>query len=455
MICGNKSRALTWEVALRSLVVALICGIGFVPAVAQRNLSEIIDLSLRNSPRVKMAEDDLRRASAAVAETKDLYLPSVGVGSGLGVSSGITLTVPTIFTVNAQSLVFNYSQRDYIRAARLSRDSAALKLKDARQQTEADTVTAYLSLSTARSRAHLLQAQAQHTSRLEQIVIDRLEAGYDAEIEAIKSKREVAEVHLEQIELDHRIIALRRQLAALTGLPETTFDQPFEPVSNDSLASFVDIASACPITDGVRSSEANARAKLETSFGDSRYTWRPEASLQAQYGRISPFNSVSSYYNLHGNYNAMSLGLQLQLPILDASRRARARESAAEAAHAQHEADALEKEQAETCLKWQESISELRAQLTLANLDCAIAASQLEATRVRINAGSGSSASASPMSPKEEERALLEAGLKSLDVLEIDSQLQNAQVRYLQLNGHLDDWVNSLAGMKPGQAVDR
>jgi len=34
-----------------------------------------------------MAEDDLRRVSAAAEEAKDLYLPSVGVGE-LGASSG-------------------------------------------------------------------------------------------------------------------------------------------------------------------------------------------------------------------------------------------------------------------------------------------------------------------------------------------------------------------------------
>ena len=44
---------------------------------------------------------DLRKAQRNLAIARDIFIPSVVTGGGIGWSYGITLTVPTIFTVNA------------------------------------------------------------------------------------------------------------------------------------------------------------------------------------------------------------------------------------------------------------------------------------------------------------------------------------------------------------------
>ncbi|WP_263359841.1 hypothetical protein [Acidicapsa ligni] len=44
----------------------------------------------------------------------------------------------TIFTVNAQSLAFNFSQFDYIRAAQAGVKAANAALRDIREQVEED-----------------------------------------------------------------------------------------------------------------------------------------------------------------------------------------------------------------------------------------------------------------------------------------------------------------------------
>ena len=79
-------------------------------AYAQISFSAAIDLALKNSPRVKMAEDDVKRATASLSELKNAFIPRVTGSSGLGASSGITLNVPTIFTISAESQLFDYSQ---------------------------------------------------------------------------------------------------------------------------------------------------------------------------------------------------------------------------------------------------------------------------------------------------------------------------------------------------------
>jgi outer membrane protein TolC len=108
--------------------VCLLCVV--TPLNAQVSFTSAIDLALRNSPRIKMAEDDVDKALATLSETKDVFVPSIIASGGAGASSGITLNVPTIFTVSAQSVVFNYSQRDYIRSAHMGVEAAELALKN-------------------------------------------------------------------------------------------------------------------------------------------------------------------------------------------------------------------------------------------------------------------------------------------------------------------------------------
>jgi outer membrane protein TolC len=92
-------------------LAGLLASAGAVSCGAQVPFPEAIRLAVRNSPRVKAAENDLAKAQAGVSVAKDMYIPSVNVGGGAGYSYGIMLTVPTVFTVNAQSLVFSMQQR--------------------------------------------------------------------------------------------------------------------------------------------------------------------------------------------------------------------------------------------------------------------------------------------------------------------------------------------------------
>src|SRR5579862_1207278 len=120
-----------------------------LPANAQLTFNTAIDLALENSLKVKSAEQDVKKAGAALAVTKDIFIPSVVTAGGVGTAYGITLNVPTIFTVNAQSLVYSAQQRFYIRAARSDLRSAQLELQDARGQAMEDTAITYLSIDHA------------------------------------------------------------------------------------------------------------------------------------------------------------------------------------------------------------------------------------------------------------------------------------------------------------------
>ena len=56
----------------------------FAAAHAQISLTSAVDLALKNSPQVKMAEDNLTHARASRDEAHDVYIPTISASSGIG-----------------------------------------------------------------------------------------------------------------------------------------------------------------------------------------------------------------------------------------------------------------------------------------------------------------------------------------------------------------------------------
>ena len=105
----------TRRICLLFLLICLPC----LGAYGQISLTSAVDLALRNSERIKMAESDVDHARFALAQTKDVYIPNlIGSSSGLGYGYGFPLGPPTLFSVSSGSLVFSYSQKDYVRGRR-------------------------------------------------------------------------------------------------------------------------------------------------------------------------------------------------------------------------------------------------------------------------------------------------------------------------------------------------
>ena len=116
-------------------------------ASAQISLSTAVDLAQKSSPSVRSAEANVRRAAAGLEETHDAFAPSIVLGSSVGPPPyGFPLGNPDIYDINAQSLVFSFSQRDYMRGARIGLHAAKLSLQDAQQQVALDVSLAYVEL---------------------------------------------------------------------------------------------------------------------------------------------------------------------------------------------------------------------------------------------------------------------------------------------------------------------
>jgi outer membrane protein TolC len=437
---GRRCAHLRWVAVCLALLVAPVCH-------AQLTYSSAIRLAMENSSRVKAAQNDLEKAQAGLAVVKDIYVPSVVTTGGAGDSYGITLSVPTIFTVAAQSLVYSEQQRFYTRAAHQDLLAAGLALTEARDGVEEDATVTYMSLDEANRSASALGEQYNFAAKLVSIVQDRSQAGLDSPLELKKARRGAIQVKLAQMQMEDTITSLRAHLAELTGMtsdaiqivPESIPAVPsLDSAENSSAPTY-------PDSPGILAAEANAEAKLERAQGDSRYTWRPLVTFGAQYGRVSPINDVSQFYNLHGNYNTANVGVQIQLPLLDKVRKAAAHVSLADASRARMDIGNFRSQLSEDRRKLEHSIPELALKAESADLDYGIAQDELNSTNIQLRAAS----SPAPLTPKEEQTAHIQERQKYLDSLDAKLQFAKAEVYFLRQTGQLGSWAQGIPVTAP------
>ncbi len=428
---------------------------------AQISLSAAVDLSLRNSPRVKLAQADLRKADASLSEAHDVYIPTLSAGgSGYGRSYGYPQGQPSVLNVQTQSLVFNYSQRDYIRAAHSGLTGAERSLAEAREGVAEDTVLTYLAVVHDEARMAAIEQQRALADRLAVIVAERLKAGQDTAINLTTAQLSVAQLRLSLLHAGDELAGDRLHLAHLTALPPTGLavaktppEMPAMPPSGELPA-----PTASP---GVAAAFANAQAKREIAFGDARYLYRPQISFAAQYSRISTFNN-SNYLEYFGRRdaagnllpfpaNSFGIGVQVSIPFLDYGHRAKERESRADADHAQHDAEQIRDQFAEARLKIQRSTTELEARAEVARLDQQLAQQQLDIVLLQVQSGTGNP-DLPPLTPKDEQNARVAEREKYLALLDARFELQQAEVRLLRQTGQLELWLKLPGGSSPAGA---
>ncbi len=420
------------------------------PAYTQISLSTAVDLAVRNDPHVRLALNDLQKAQAGLAESRDAYVPSVTAGADIGYAYGFPLGLPTLFNFSAQSLVFNFQQRDYIRSSQAGVDAANLSLTEAKQQVAVDAALTYLALDSAERRRAVMTEQYGYANGLVGIVQDRLNAGQDSKIELYQAQLRAAQIHLQMLQMESEITTQRQHLARLIGLPATDLSTSTHTIPPIDLPEPT-VAPAIPPA-GVRAVYATARAKQLQAFGDSRFAWRPQVSFGANYSRFPTFNNYAQYYpGFSNNYNAFGLGVHVQVPLYDRTRSDRAHASAADAARAQSQAEIDRNEFLDGRFKLQQSAVVLVARQEVARLDHALAQAQLEALQEQIQNATGNGAA--PLTPKDEKNAQIAERQKLLDMLSSEHSLEETEINLMRQNGDLETWLKNAVPLQVSPAV--
>lgn len=425
---------------------------------AQISLTTAVDLALRNSPRVKVAEADVAKARAALEESRDVYIPSLTAGAGLGQSYGFSLNPPTLFTFNAQSLVYNASQAAYIRSARSALVAATLTLQDVRAAVIEDAALTFVALDRDQQREEVLRQQLEYATRLVIVVEERLKAGRDRGIDLTSAQLLAAQFRLSNLRARDETANDQGHLAGLMAISPVGFRVesgfPTKAIALDAPSS-----SHSFLPPSVAAAFATATVKQQVAFGDARFLYRPQVSLVAQYNLYatwtSSFTQLQSLYSANNPRNKIGanegvFGVQINLPLFDKLRQAKNRESAAEASRAFHEAEVAQANALDGQSKSAHTIEELRIHAEIATLDRQLAQQQLEIVLIQMNVATSSAGT--PLTPKDEQNSRIAEREKFLLTLDANSQLYQAEINLLRQTGQLESWLKEVA-ISPMQVV--
>jgi len=412
-------------------------------------LKTVVDLAQRNSTGVRAAQADVNKANAALSETKDVIIPTVTFDTGLPVfpEVGYTGSPPSIWSATLQSLVYSIPQKRYIDASRLGVKAAEARLKDVQEQVALDASTEYIEIDTLNSELVSARQQEQFADRLVDIEQQRTEAGVDPLSELLNAKLTAAEMKLKRLHLESRARDLHKQLSILTGLPEGSIE-----VDHSSIPEIprIRVESRAITTLGIRASQLAADSKAVQAKGDSESRYMPQLRFFMQYLRNTTIlNNVNHYFANDLPANNFASGISVDFPLVDFSRYAHARESAADALRSRVEAEQAEKHNDLAIVDLSGSIAELDAQAEIADLKQQIAADQLKTVLAQLDLGNGSGngpGSQPQASPKAEKLASIDAIQKAEDALDAGFDLAKARLNLLRALGHMSDWLNELHG---------
>jgi outer membrane protein TolC len=431
----------------------VLLGLAMVPALlpAQVSLTTVVDLAQRNSSAVKLAQADVQKAQAALSQTKDVYIPSLMLGSGLPAvpSVGFMGGVPSILNGTVQSLVFSIPQHSYISSARAALQAATLSLKNAREQVALDASTAYLELDAVNHELEAAHQQETFAGRLVTIEQERAEAGVDPLSDLLQAQLTTAELKLKRLHLETRAATLSKQLATLTGLPTGSITPDHASIPEIPQVKADEGRSSIAIVDAA---QMLALSKQKQAKGDSKYAFLPQISFAAEYLRSTGIlNDAASYYSrtrLNGlPVNNFSSGFQIQVPLFDWGHRAKARESAADALKATVEAEQAQRQSEVQIARLTGSLRELDTLAEIASLKQQIAKEQLQAVLAQLELGNGASAGpgAPPqLTPKAEQLARIDERQKFQDTQDASLDLAKARLGLLRALGHMEDWLREL-----------
>lgn len=433
----TKQRGAAWKKA-----TVFLFFVAPLSALGQISLSSSVALAEQSSPAVRSAQANVERATAALAETKDAYIPSFTAGASPGYAYGYPLGEPAFFNASSQSLLVSFSQPDYIRAARQGLKSARFALKNSQQQVALDVALAYVELDHDLREMNALDQEKGFADNLAEIEQQRISAGVDPGVDSLRAQLTAAQVDEKRIHLENDAADMRLKLSHLTGLPAAGLitvsgSIPAPPVPGaDGSEAYL------PEKDpGVASAYANARAKFYTSFGDTRQNYRPLITFGAQYALFQKFAGYTEYFRGF-QYNNLALGVQVTFPLFDATRRARARESTADALRAQADANAARDTLSEQTQTMRGAVRELAAQQRVAQIESQLAQAQLKTIETQLANGTGAPGT-QPISPVQADTARIEERQRYEDVLDANFSLMKVELNLLRATGQLDSWLQS------------
>ncbi len=397
-----------------------------------------IELALQHSGATAIATAEQVRAQQSYLELRNLYLPQVTVGSGLGYSYGFPLSLegaaPAVFNVTTQQYVLNLANRDFMRAARLDWTSTESQKQDSRDQAILETAITYIQLDQLSSSISVLRQEEQAATKAEDITRQRIQEGVDSKTELTRAQLNVARVKMRIAEMQGPTDVLRLRLSQLTGVPAENIETMPESIpelpalANDDQGAVTNATNASP---AIKLAEDQAKAKELRASGEHKQLL-PMIDLAGQYAVLSRFNNYDKFF-LRFQRNNVTFGLNVRFSILNFSQRAHAEAADAEAVKARHQAESVRQQVSTDTLKLRRVVQQSAAAREVANLEYQLARGDVDAMQAKMEAGGAT------LRDQENARALEHE--KYAAYLDATFALQKAQLQLLRATGELQSWA--------------
>jgi outer membrane protein TolC len=396
-----------------------------------------IDLALKNSASTGLQQADLQRSRSVVRQTKDVFLPQMVLGSGLGASYGFPLSLegaaPSIFNVNFQGALFNMAQRNYLKAAKSDVQVTAAQNADRRNDVIMETALDYVQLDLLDSSLTIQKEQQQAAQKFQDIVSQRIEAGLDSQVENTRAKLAGARTRLDIAQTQAAADQLRLRLSQLTGLPVSAIQTSTETIPEmPPVAQDQDLPSeAVKNNPLVKVADAAAQAKAFRAEAERKQLY-PSVDYVGQYAVLARFNNYDEFFQKFQRHN-VTAGVAIRFPFFNPVQRAAADAAKADAAKSRKEAQSVKEQVSTETLKLQRSVEQLAAAREVAQLEHQLAQSDIEATHAKIESGAATL--------KDEQNARVAEHERYTAYLNSSFELDRAQIQLMRQIGQLERWA--------------
>ncbi len=402
-------------------------------------LQHVVELALSHGATAAISVAAEQRAFASYNEVRDHYLPSLTVGSGLGATWGYPLSLegsaPSIVNATAQSALINPALRDFVREASTEWRASTIHSKDQRDQVILETVLNYVELNKWEALAAHLTEDYAAALNMEEVVNRRIKEGVDTPLARNQVRLNAARVYLRISQAQGAIDVLRNRLSHVTGLAASSIETLPESIpalpevkQEDNLA-----AQALEISPAVQVASLHTEALGFHARGEHR-SLCPTVDFAGQYALLATFNRYQDYFR-EGSFQKhnAAVGVVIRFPLFNLSQRARARAADAEVLRARKETEEAKNQVSEQTLKLQRSVQQLSAAQEVVDLEYQIAQSNLEATRVRVDAGTAT------LHDEDDARGLASERYAVLQNAKLE--LEQARIALLRETGDLAAWA--------------
>lgn len=396
-----------------------------------------IELAVKNSATSGVAQADLQRARASVAQAKDFYVPQLVFGSGLGFSYGFPLSLegsaPSIFNVNLQGGLWNQAQKEYIKAAHIDVDATAAQNVDRRNDVIMETALDYMQLDLLDSSLSIQQEQQAAAAKYQDITTQRVQAGLDSQVELTRAKLAIARTRLDIAQTRAAADQLRLRLSQLTRLPLASIHTSTESIPQLPQISQDDDLSTDAARNNVqvRIADDAAEAKEHKALAEKKQLY-PTVDLVGQYAVLARYNNYDQFFNKFQRNN-VTAGISIRVPFFSTAQRQAANVAKFDAIKAREEAVNVKQQVSAETLKMQRAVEQLAAAREVAQLEHELSQADIEAAEAKIQAGQATL--------KDEQNARIAEHQRYTAFLSSSFDLDKAQVQLLRQIGELEQWA--------------